>query len=62
MLAYDDFRVGSNEIRPLRRNGANGLIVDRLARSAGLAPGRPAAEAVCQIGYTARPCRRTIVH
>ena len=28
MLAYDDLRVRSNQIRPLRRNRANGRIVD----------------------------------
>lgn len=28
MLAYDDLRVWSNQIRPLRRNRANGRIVD----------------------------------
>jgi hypothetical protein len=28
MLAYDDLRIWSNQIRPSRRNGANGRIVD----------------------------------
>jgi hypothetical protein len=28
ILAYDDLRIGSNEIRPLRRNRADGDIID----------------------------------
>jgi hypothetical protein len=28
LLAYDDLRIGSNEIRPLRRNRADRDIID----------------------------------
>ena len=28
ILAHDDLRIGGNEIRPLRRNRANGDIID----------------------------------
>ena len=27
-LSHDDFRIRGNEVRPLPRNGANGLLVD----------------------------------
>ena len=28
MLSYDDLRIRSNKIRPLRRNSADGRIID----------------------------------
>ena len=28
LLTYDDLRIGSNNVGPLRRNGANAFIVD----------------------------------
>ena len=42
MLAYDDLRVRSNEVRPLRRNGADRRIIDLQQKTS-------------SIGCTARP-------
>ena len=37
MLAYDDLRVRSNEIRPLRRNRADGCIIDLQQKTSSIA-------------------------
>ena len=37
MLAYDDLRIRSNQIRPLRRNRADGRIVDSQQETSSIA-------------------------
>ena len=37
MLAQDDLRIGSNEIRPLRRNRADGHIIDSQQETSSIA-------------------------